>query len=140
MSSRFSRAWRSELWRLALASLVALAIGAWLHAIAACLLSVAVASLALGFYRLHRFGRGLESGRRSPDASGWGLWAELEYGIAGRRKASFEEKRHLLGLLRAFRDAASALPDAVVALDGDHRIQWFNAAARHLLGLKYPED
>jgi two-component system, OmpR family, phosphate regulon sensor histidine kinase PhoR len=140
MSSRFSRAWRNGLWHLALASVVALAIGAWLHAIAACLLVVAAVWLVLGLYRLQAFGRWLESGRRAPDASGSGLWAELEYLIAGRRKVSFEEKRHLVGLLRAFRDAASALPDAVVALDDDHRIQWFNAAARHLLGLKYPED
>jgi two-component system phosphate regulon sensor histidine kinase PhoR len=140
MTSRLSRAWRNGLWRLALASVVALAIGWWLHAIAACLLLVAAAWLAAGLYRVRGFARWLESGRRSPDASGSGLWAELEYLIANRRRASFEEKRNLVGLLRAFRDAAAALPDAVIALDGDHRIQWFNAAARHLLGLKYPED
>jgi two-component system, OmpR family, phosphate regulon sensor histidine kinase PhoR len=140
MTSRFSRAWRNGLWRLALASVVALAIGWWLHAIAACLLVVAIVWLALGAYRLRGFGRWLESGRRPPDASGSGLWAEIEYLISNRRHASFEEKRNLVGLLRAFRDAAAALPDAVIALDGDHRIQWFNAAARHLLGLKYPED
>jgi two-component system phosphate regulon sensor histidine kinase PhoR len=64
----------------------------------------------------------------------------MQYLIARRRQASFVEKRHLVALLRAFRDAAAALPDAVVALDDDHRIQWFNAAARDLLGLKYPED
>jgi two-component system, OmpR family, phosphate regulon sensor histidine kinase PhoR len=140
MTSRFSRAWRNALWRLALASFVALAIGWWLHAIAACLLVVAAIWLALGAYRLRAFGRWLESGRRPPSASGSGLWAELEYLISSRRQASFAEKRHLVGLLRAFRDAAAALPDAVVALDGDHRIQWFNAAARDLLGLKYPQD
>ena len=140
MTSRFSHAWRNALWRLALAAVVALAVGWWLHAIAASLLVVAVAALALGFRRLRGFGRWLESGRRSPDASSSGIWAELEYAISKRRRASFEEKRHLVGLLRAFRDAASALPDAVIALDGDHRIQWFNAAARTLLGLQYPED
>ncbi len=140
MTSRFSRAWRNTLWRAALASVVALAIGWWLHAIAACLLVVAVAWLALGIFRLRAFGRWLESSRRPPNASGSGLWAELEYLISGRRQAAFAEKRHLVGLLRAFRDAAAALPDAVVALDDDHRIQWFNAAARNLLGLKYPED
>src|SRR6185312_6696563 len=137
---RFSRAWRNGLWRLALASVVAIAIGWWLHAIAACLLVVAIAWLALGAYRLRGFGRWLESGRRTPDAGASGLWAELEYLISNRRRVSFDEKRNLVGLLRAFRDAAAALPDAVIALDGDHRIQWFNAAARHLLGLKYPED
>ena len=64
----------------------------------------------------------------------------MQYLVARRRQAAFSEKRHLVKLLRAFRDAAAALPDAVVALDDDHRIQWFNAAARNLLGLKYPQD
>ena len=140
MSGRFARAWRNGLWQLAIATLIALAVGWWLHAIATCLLAVAVVWMALGAYRLRVFGRWLESGRRPPDASGSGLWAELEYLISNRRRTSFEEKRNLVELLRAFRDAAAALPDAVIALDGDHRIQWFNAAARHLLGLKYPED
>ncbi len=45
----------------------------------------------------------------------------------------------LFGLLRAFRDAAAALPDALVALDEQQRIRWFNAAAGRLLGLDYPQ-
>ena len=42
--------------------------------------------------------------------------------------------------MRAFRDAAAALPDALVAIDEDQRILWFNAAAGRLLGLDYPVD
>ena len=140
MSSRFARAWRNGIWRLAAAVVVAIAVGWWLHAIAACVLVVAVVALLLGALRMRAFGRWLESGRRQPDATGSGLWAEMQYLVARRRQAAFSEKRHLVRLLRAFRDAAAALPDAVVALDDDHRIQWFNAAARNLLGLKYPQD
>jgi two-component system, OmpR family, phosphate regulon sensor histidine kinase PhoR len=47
-------------------------------------------------------------------------------------------RTRLFGLLRAFRDAAVALPDALVAVDGEQRILWFNAAAGRLLGLVYP--
>jgi two-component system phosphate regulon sensor histidine kinase PhoR len=140
MTSRLSRAWRNSIWRLALATAIALVVGWWLHAIAACLLVVAVIWLGLGTYRFAELGQWLDSGRRPPAATGSGLWAEIQYLVSRRRQASFTEKRHLVGLLRAFRDAAAALPDAVVALDGDHRIQWFNSAARTLLGLKYPED
>src|SRR5690348_15949157 len=140
MSGRFARAWRNGLWQLAFATLIALAVGWWLLAIAACVLVVAIAALIFGALRTRRLGRWVESGRRTPDAAGSTLWAEMQYLIARRRHGSFVEKRHLVSLLRAFRDAAAALPDAVVALDDDHRIQWFNAAARDLLGLKYPED
>jgi two-component system phosphate regulon sensor histidine kinase PhoR len=139
MTPRLSRSLRTLLWSIGGAFVAAFAIGWWLHAIAACLLAVAASCLAWGAYRLARFGRWLESGRRRPDASS-GLWFDLEEIVARRRSAAFAEKRQLVGLLRAFRDAASALPDAVVALDGEHRIQWFNAAARTLLGLAYPQD
>jgi len=140
MSGRYARAWRNGLWQVAIATLIALAVGWWLRAIAACVLVVAVVALAIGALRTRQLGRWIESGRRTPDATGSGPWAEMQYLIARRRQGSFVEKRHLVALLRAFRDAAAALPDAVVALDDDHRIQWFNAAARDLLGLKYPED
>jgi len=140
MSSRLPRAWRNAIWRFGIAAAIALLVGWWLHAIALCLLVIAVIWLGLGAYRLGELGRWLESGRRPPSATGTGLWAELQYIVSRRRQASFAEKRHVVGLLRAFRDAAAALPDAVVALDGDHRIQWFNRAAHTLLGLKYPQD
>jgi two-component system phosphate regulon sensor histidine kinase PhoR len=117
----------------------AFAIGAWLHAITACLLAVCASCLVWGAYRLARFGRWLQSGRREPDTSS-GFWSDLEEIVARRRRTAFAGKRQLVGLLRAFRDAAAALPDAVIALDGEHRIQWFNAAARTLLGLAYPQD
>ncbi len=48
-------------------------------------------------------------------------------------------RTELFGLLRAFRDAAAALPDALVAIDESQRILWFNAAAGRLLGLSYPD-
>ena len=44
-------------------------------------------------------------------------------------------------MLRAYRAAAAALPDAVVVLERNtQRVQWFNAATSDLLGLHYPED
>jgi PAS domain-containing protein len=57
-----------------------------------------------------------------------------------RQRDAFEAKRRLVHLLRAFRNAAAALPDAVVVLDRERRILWFNTAAGSLLGLKYPQD
>lgn len=140
MSSRLARAWRLAFWQLAASLAAALVVGWWLHVIVPCVLVAALVWLGVGVHRLIRFGAWLESGRRTPPAHGSGVWAEMQVIVAQRRGASFAEKRNLVGLLRAFRDAASALPDAVVALDGGHRIQWFNAAAHALLGLTYPQD
>jgi two-component system phosphate regulon sensor histidine kinase PhoR len=140
MPARLARAWRSSAWRLAVPALAALAIGAWLHAIAPSLLAVAAAALGFAAYKLARLGRLLASRRRLPPADGSGIWDEIQNLVRRRQRAAAHDKRRLVGLLRAFRDAAAALPDAVVALDREQRIEWFNAAAEGLLGLKYPQD
>lgn len=49
-------------------------------------------------------------------------------------------RSRLLAQLRTLRDAAGALPDAVVLLDREDYVRWFNQAAQRLLGLEYPRD
>ncbi|PWK92779.1 phosphate regulon sensor histidine kinase PhoR [Fulvimonas soli] len=48
--------------------------------------------------------------------------------------------RRLASSLRDLRSAAGSLPDAVVLMDDDQRVRWFNHAAERLLGLRRPQD
>jgi two-component system, OmpR family, phosphate regulon sensor histidine kinase PhoR len=48
--------------------------------------------------------------------------------------------RRIASSLRDLRSAASQLPDALVLLDQDQQIRWFNHAAEDLLGLHRPRD
>ncbi len=48
--------------------------------------------------------------------------------------------RRIASNLRDLRNAASQLPDAVVLLDRQQQIRWFNHAAEDLLGLHRPQD
>ena len=48
--------------------------------------------------------------------------------------------RRIASSLRDLRNAASQLPDAVVLLDQDRQVRWFNHAAEDLLGLRRPQD
>ena len=48
--------------------------------------------------------------------------------------------RRLATSLRDLRSAAGSLPDAVVLIDRQHHIRWFNHAAEDLLGLRRPHD
>ena len=140
MPARLGRAWRSSGWRLAGLMLAALIAGVWLKAIAECLLAGVAIALAIGLYRLVRFARLLDAPRRIPAADGSGIWDALQNLVRRRQRNVAEEKRRLVRLLHEFRDAAAALPDAVIALDRGQRIEWFNKATRGLLGLKYPQD
>ncbi|WP_426700234.1 phosphate regulon sensor histidine kinase PhoR [Rhodanobacter sp. Col0626] len=48
--------------------------------------------------------------------------------------------RRIASNLRDVRNAASQLPDAVVLIDRQQQIRWFNHAAEDLLGLRRPHD
>ena len=48
--------------------------------------------------------------------------------------------RRIASSLRDLRNAASHLPDAVVLLDQQQQVRWFNHAAEDLLGLRRPRD
>src|SRR5690606_30501575 len=140
MSAQLNRAWRSTAWQLAVPGAVALVLGALTGAWLAWLLAAALLALGVGLYRVACLSRALADRHRLPPSAGHGVLDELQSMLSTRQRASREEKRRLLRLLRAFRDAAAALPDAVIALDPGERIEWFNAATGRLLGLRYPQD
>ncbi|MET0331206.1 MAG: phosphate regulon sensor histidine kinase PhoR [Dyella sp.] len=48
--------------------------------------------------------------------------------------------RRIASSLRDLRSAASSMPDAVVLLDNEQHVRWFNHAAENLLGLRRPQD
>jgi two-component system phosphate regulon sensor histidine kinase PhoR len=81
-------------------------------------------------------------GRHRLDApDGDGAWNEAERLMARGQQDLRARKRRLLGMLRAYRALADALPDAVIVAERDsQRIAWFNGAATRLLGLRYPAD
>jgi len=141
MHSALCRSWRFTLVRLAGLLLAAVLLGLWLDLLWPTL-SVALAlALGLHLWRLHLLTRRLRARRRIEPLAGEGIWAEL-YGLVYRRQREARaRKRRLVTMLRAFRQAAAALPDAIVVLEGpERRIVWFNEAATRLIGLRYPGD
>lgn len=57
-----------------------------------------------------------------------------------QRHLSVARSRRLATALHDLREAASQLPDAVVLLDEQRQVRWFNPAAETLLGLHLPHD
>jgi two-component system phosphate regulon sensor histidine kinase PhoR len=140
MDTRLARVWQRLGWRLALAAAAALALGAlvgqpWL-ALALLLGGCLLYTLA----KLHRLHEWLLSRRQQPPAEQYGLWYELNALLRRRRRDEHRRQRRLLALLRTFREAAEALPDAMVYLSADQRILWFNRSATGLIGLSHPRD
>lgn len=133
--------WQHTLWRLSALLGVALLIGLLLgHVWPALALGFALA-LVWHYVQLFRLLRLLDSARRLGPPQGRGVFSALGQRLYRRQRSGRERKLRLLGMLRVYRQAAAALPDATVVLDNaNYRVQWFNEAATRLLGFRYPQD
>ncbi len=101
----------------------------------------ALGVVAWHYWRLRQLLRRLTARERVLPAAGSGVWNELDRLLYRGQSEMRSRKRRLLDLLRAYRAAAAALPDAVVVVDrNSQRVTWFNKAATTLLGLQYPRD
>ena len=73
-----------------------------------------------------------------PDVPGVINELAREFQIAHSHHTQWEAK--LTDYLSRFRDAAAALPDAVIVTDRSGRIKWANDRARAYLGIEFPRD
>ncbi|MFA7594407.1 MAG: phosphate regulon sensor histidine kinase PhoR [Thiohalobacteraceae bacterium] len=134
-----SNPWIEEAWRTVAIALLSLLVG-WLSG------HVAVALLAgLGAYaawhmrQVYRLEQWLRHGKRFHPPEAHGIWEEIFQHIYRLQQRNRKRKRKLGDMLSRFQQATTALPDAIVVLEGEH-IEWWNAAAHTLLGLNYPRD
>ncbi|NZA26349.1 phosphate regulon sensor histidine kinase PhoR [Luteimonas sp. SJ-92] len=141
MSPRPSSGWTRTLGLLALILLGALALGLLAGQVWPVLTATALGVVAWHYWRLRKLLLRLTSHRRLPPARGEGVWNEVDRLLHRSQDDTRNRKRRLVQMLRAYRAAAAALPDAVVVLERNtQRVQWFNEASAGLLGLNYPAD
>ncbi|MGY0559173.1 MULTISPECIES: phosphate regulon sensor histidine kinase PhoR [unclassified Luteimonas] len=120
---------------------VALALGLVLGHPWPALAIAALGLLAWQQLRLRRLVRRLASRQRVALDHGTDAWSDLQQLLHRNQDEQRHRAQRLVEMLRAYRAAAAALPDAVVVLERNtQRVQWFNEAASDLLGLHYPED
>ncbi len=99
----------------------------------------ALGVVAWHYWRLRNVLARLTARQRLPPARGVGVWNELDRLLYRGQSEMRARKRRLLAMLRAYRAAAAALPDAIVVVErNSQRILWFNEAATPLLGLHHP--
>jgi len=141
MPTRLRTAWLRTLGQLALL-LAGAGVCGWLLGNAwAGVAIAALAVLAWHYWRLRDVLRRLTACQRLAPTRGHGVWDELDRLLHRGQAEMRARKRRLLDMLRAYRAAADALPDAVVVVErNSQRILWFNAAATALLGLRFPRD
>ncbi|MCL6711564.1 phosphate regulon sensor histidine kinase PhoR [Pseudoxanthomonas sp. z9] len=134
-------AWFKTLGQLAGVLALAVVVGLLIGHVWPVVTLAALGVVAWHYWRLRKVLVRLTARQRLEPARGNGVWNELDRLLFRGHAEMRARKRRLLDMLRAYRAAAAALPDAVVVVErNNQRVQWFNKAATSLLGLQYPTD
>ncbi len=95
--------------------------------------------LAWHVIQLARLSR-LLARKERPGPSPVGLWKDIVRQLHEQRDSSDSHSLDLSYQLDRYRNAVNTLPDAVVILDPDGRVDWSNLATRNLLNIALPDS
>ncbi|MGX5915087.1 phosphate regulon sensor histidine kinase PhoR [Aliidiomarina sp. Khilg15.8] len=105
------------------------------------LLTLALAlKLAWHYYFMQRLGRWLWQSRTLLPPKAAGVWTDVYDGIYRTLRRNQFRRRALTTLIKRFRQAAEAMPDAAVVLQQDGTLTWANKLAQIYFGLQWPND
>ena len=104
--------------------------------------ALAVLSLWLSWHLLHigRLAAWLMRPRLAHLPRGTGLWRQIHAALYQQAKSRKRRKQRLKEALSRFRRAAEALPDGMIVLTRDGRIEWLNRIAALHLQLDHERD
>lgn len=88
--------------------------------------------------RLHHWLKTYQPDEPAPDSHG--LWGEVFDGLYSIQRRDQRVRGRLQAVIDRVQESTAALKDAVIMLDADGNLEWWNRAAETLLGLKTPQD
>lgn len=99
-----------------------------------------VLKLAWNYFFIHRLTYWLWESRTLLPPQGRGVWTDVFDGIYRTLRRNQVRQRSLSTLIKRFRQASEAMPDAAVVLKQDGTVTWANKLAQFYLGLQWPSD
>lgn len=88
--------------------------------------------------RLHAWLKDHQPDEPPPD--GYGLWGEVFDSIYHLQRRNQRARGRLQAVIDRVQESTAALRDAVIMLDSQGNLEWWNQASETLLGLKTPQD
>ena len=119
--------------------LVGYSIGRFLPA----LLLLLVCYVLFNLVQLHRLTKSLakdHASDRSAPPEGFGLWGGVFDGIYRLQKQERRASAYLENIVNKAQESSAALEMAIIMVDRNNNLDWWNKATESLLGLRYPED
>ncbi|MFY9327310.1 MAG: phosphate regulon sensor histidine kinase PhoR [Georgfuchsia sp.] len=134
--------WRPLLLRLLLGALPCIVIGIVFGITAALTLACILLLFAvISHWRLlNRLRNWLQSPATESVPDGGGPWGQVFADLYRAQRDQERSRDRLAASLERFREAAGVLPDGVIMLDGENRIDWFNPAAQAQFSLDPERD
>lgn len=132
--------WPGALWRTGAAFVALVLLGSVLGQLWLMLFIGATLILGQFCWQLYRLERWLRQGSRQAPPHARGIWGEVFNGIYRLQVRHRVRRQRLAALLQGVRQTINAMPDGAVILQDDGVIRWWNAQARSLLGLRWPQD
>lgn len=134
--------WFFPLLRLSALTLVSLLIGGFFGLtfglIAACLGLLFFLAMQLKY--LAKLRLWLKAPRQEEIPEGWGAWGDVFAELYRAHRRESKSRDRLAAALDRFVQGASALPDGIVLIDEENKIEWCNAMAERHLAIESKRD
>jgi two-component system phosphate regulon sensor histidine kinase PhoR len=135
--------WQNEIKRLLIILLAVGVVGGLLGQLAPALLLALVIYCAYNLFQLRRMYQWLAqdpSSNKSAPPESIGLWGDIFDGIYRLQKQERKASAYLESIINKAQESSAALEMAVIVIDKQNNLDWWNRASEGMLGLKYPQD
>ncbi len=135
--------WRKELNRLLIILLVSGSIGLVFGEPSLFLALALIGYSLLNVFELRRFNNWLAKSQEQEDSEppvSKGLWGDIFDGIYRLQKQERKASSYLSNILSKAQESSAALEIAVIMIDQNNNLDWWNHASEKFLGIKYPTD
>ncbi len=129
-----------DLWNYAAILACAAVLGYVIDATAWVMLAVAIGIIIWQLHCVNLIQQWLDNSSDTHLPEMDGLFYLLHKKLTKRNQQYSKRKKQLTAYLAQFRKAVSALPDAIVLIDANGKIEWANSHSAALLGIRWPED
>ncbi|GLS28273.1 phosphate regulon sensor protein PhoR [Marinibactrum halimedae] len=130
------RGFASEIRRIGLLVVISTVLGLMTGYLLYTLLVMCVGYIGWALFQMRRLDLWLNSRRHLPPPDANGVWGAVFDKIYRLRRRQQSEKRRLQELIVRIQETTTALKDAVILLDKNASIEWWNQSARRLIRLQ----
>lgn len=136
----YQHSWSGTLFRFGLFLFAAAIIGGVFGQVLLSLIIALAFTVVMNYFHLYKLAKWLWQSRNMNPPEASGIWGHIYEGIYYVHRRNRIKRKKLRKIVKRFREGSEALPDAVVIINKDLRIDWCNKNARIELSIGWPRD